>query len=339
MSKGSTVFVGNLPYEASEDEVRAILAQAGPIASFRLVFDKETRQPKGYGFCDYADAESAVNAIKTLSDAEFSGRRLRLDLADNVFRSRTMGKGGGAMLALPPPDTASRAAIKALTGPSLPALTDGRAGAPPTGVAGVSAPTFTSALPIPSRLAATGGVAGADVSPEATIAAVNAHIEIAQKVAGMSQAHLQLCLGALQRLALEAPEGTRAMLQEHPQLCYALLHAQFMLGLHLDAELPPAPEEIHRLATEAALRAGRPPPLPPGGLIAAPVTVMGAPGMGMMGAAPVPMMAPRPLGPTGCPMAMGPMMTGAPMMMPAQMSHMGLGGQAMPGTIPAYGMR
>ncbi|CAK0833374.1 unnamed protein product, partial [Prorocentrum cordatum] len=60
-------------------------------------------------------------------------------------------------------------------------------------------------------------------SPEAVIAAVSAHTEIAQAMAAMPPAQLQLCLGNMQRLAQESPEGARALLQDNPQLCYALL--------------------------------------------------------------------------------------------------------------------
>ena len=66
---------------ASEDDVRAHLNQGGKVESFRMVFDKETMQPKGYGFCDFADSETAVAAIKVLSERECHGRLLRLDLA------------------------------------------------------------------------------------------------------------------------------------------------------------------------------------------------------------------------------------------------------------------
>ena len=74
--KTATVFVGNIPYDATEDDVRAHLNQGGKVESFRMVFDKETMQPKGYGFCDFADPETAAAAIKVLSERECHGRFL-----------------------------------------------------------------------------------------------------------------------------------------------------------------------------------------------------------------------------------------------------------------------
>eukprot|EP00434_Breviolum_minutum_P030730 symbB.v1.2.027178.t1/scaffold2760.1/size95945/10 len=96
--KTATVFVGNIPYDATEDDVRGHLAQGGKVESFRMVFDKETLQPKGYGFCDFSDPDTAINAIKILSEKECNGRKLRLDLADNELRG-VQSKGAGRQAA------------------------------------------------------------------------------------------------------------------------------------------------------------------------------------------------------------------------------------------------
>ena len=92
--KKSTVFVGNIPYDATEDDVRGHLSQGGKVESFHIVFDKETMQPRGYGYCDFADPETAVAAIKVLSEREYRGRLLRLDLADRGMPARGVSKGG-----------------------------------------------------------------------------------------------------------------------------------------------------------------------------------------------------------------------------------------------------
>lgn len=48
---------------------------------FRLVYDRETGKPKGYGFCEYQDQETALSAMRNLNGREFSGRALRVDNA------------------------------------------------------------------------------------------------------------------------------------------------------------------------------------------------------------------------------------------------------------------
>lgn len=257
-SRSCTVFVGNIPYDATEQDLREIFGRAGQIDSFRLVYDKDTKQPRGYAFCDYVDNETALNCIKTLNDVECNGRRLRIDLADNALRG---GKGGGAAplaLALPaPPLGSSRPALP----PALPKVP----AAPPAGPAPVGPPMQSGVVQAkpsgpPGTAGAVGAAAGGDpltgagASPEAIIAAVAAHAEIAQTVAAMPQAQLQLCLGAMQKLAVEAPENARAFLQDNPQLCYALLHSQLLLGLTLDPILPPDDEETRQLRAEATCR-------------------------------------------------------------------------------------
>lgn len=51
------------------------------IIVFRLVYDRETGKPKGYGFCEYQDQETALSAMRNLNGREFSGRALRVDNA------------------------------------------------------------------------------------------------------------------------------------------------------------------------------------------------------------------------------------------------------------------
>uniref|UniRef100_A0A5S6Q0Y7 RRM domain-containing protein n=1 Tax=Trichuris muris TaxID=70415 RepID=A0A5S6Q0Y7_TRIMR len=76
-----SVFVGNIPYDASEESLRELFSQVGPVASVRLVFDRETGKPKGYGFCEFLDKETAMSAQRNLNGIEFHGRQLRVDAA------------------------------------------------------------------------------------------------------------------------------------------------------------------------------------------------------------------------------------------------------------------
>lgn len=78
-----SVFVGNIPYDATEEKLRDIFSQVGPVLSFRIVFDRETGKPKGYGFCEYKDQETATSAIRNLNKYDLGGRQLRVDSASN----------------------------------------------------------------------------------------------------------------------------------------------------------------------------------------------------------------------------------------------------------------
>ncbi|KAI8612808.1 hypothetical protein BC830DRAFT_1135063 [Chytriomyces sp. MP71] len=76
------VFVGNLPYDITETQLLEIFREVGPVVSFRLVFDKETGKPKGFGFCTFQDAEIAASAVRNLNGYELGGRPIRIDFAD-----------------------------------------------------------------------------------------------------------------------------------------------------------------------------------------------------------------------------------------------------------------
>jgi len=93
--------VGNIPYEATEEKLKDIFSEVGPVLSFkyvfmqpycltlsyfalnnfRLVYDRETGKPKGYGFCEYKDQETALSAMRNLNGYEIGGRTLRVDNA------------------------------------------------------------------------------------------------------------------------------------------------------------------------------------------------------------------------------------------------------------------
>ncbi|KAG7153772.1 Cleavage stimulation factor subunit 2-like [Homarus americanus] len=70
--------IGNIPYEATEEKLRDIFSQAGPVLSFKLMYDRESGKPKGYGFCEYKDQETALSAMRNLNGYEIGGRPLRL---------------------------------------------------------------------------------------------------------------------------------------------------------------------------------------------------------------------------------------------------------------------
>jgi len=76
-----SVFVGNIPYEATEEKLKDIFSEVGPVTSFKLVYDRETGKPKGYGFCEYKDQETALSAMRNLNGREIAGRTLRVDNA------------------------------------------------------------------------------------------------------------------------------------------------------------------------------------------------------------------------------------------------------------------
>jgi cleavage stimulation factor subunit 2 len=90
-----SVFVGNIPYEATEEQIQEIFAQVGPVVSFRLVFDRDTGKPKGYGFVEYRDSQTALSAMRNLNGYEINARALRVYFAEMEKDQNQPGGGGG----------------------------------------------------------------------------------------------------------------------------------------------------------------------------------------------------------------------------------------------------
>ena len=78
-----SIYVGNLPFTASDSEVRDIFAAYGNVINVSLPTDRETGRPRGFGFVEMDDAD-AEKAISALDGTDFGGRSLRV----NEARSR-----------------------------------------------------------------------------------------------------------------------------------------------------------------------------------------------------------------------------------------------------------
>ena len=73
------IYVGNLPYQATEDEVRELFAKHGPVDSVSLITDRETGRPRGFGFVEMS--EGGQEAISVLHGQDFGGRTLTVNEA------------------------------------------------------------------------------------------------------------------------------------------------------------------------------------------------------------------------------------------------------------------
>ena len=90
------LYVGNLPYETNETDLQALFAQAGSVESINVVRDRDTGRARGFAFVEMATDEEAQQAVNTLNDQEFGGRRLTVNEAKpQVPRSGGGGYGGG----------------------------------------------------------------------------------------------------------------------------------------------------------------------------------------------------------------------------------------------------
>ncbi len=84
------LFVGNLPFTATEDSVRALFAPHGTVESLALITDRDTGRPRGFGFVEMSNAD-ASRAMQALDGKDFEGRALKV----NEAKARESGGGGG----------------------------------------------------------------------------------------------------------------------------------------------------------------------------------------------------------------------------------------------------
>jgi len=80
-------FVGNLPPDASAEEMKQLCSQVGEVILFRIVYDRETGKPKGYGFCEYRDSKLVDSAVELLHGFEHRGTSLYVRRANQEKQS------------------------------------------------------------------------------------------------------------------------------------------------------------------------------------------------------------------------------------------------------------
>jgi len=190
-----------------------------------LVFDRETGKPKGYGFCEFADHDTAMSAVRNLNGADVGGRPLRIDLADSdpflegktTVRGELIDSGG-------PENKWSR---------EKEYREDRRQGS------SSSAPPFLSNLP-----------PGVQIPPGST-----ALDTISQSLASMEPSQLLEVLAQMKAFIITHPEPAKALLVAHPQLAYALFQA-LLLNNIVD------PAVLQRMLGATASQPTAPPPYP-----------------------------------------------------------------------------
>ncbi|KAF8607257.1 hypothetical protein BDV93DRAFT_603886 [Ceratobasidium sp. AG-I] len=191
------VFVGNVPYDMNEEQLTQVFSSVGPVAGFRLVFDRETGKAKGYGFCEFFDHETAASAVRNLHNTDVGGRSLRIDLADadpaleGKFTSRgeILGERDGG-------------------GPSGKAAA--RSGGGQADIQGMLS-SLPSGVPVPP------GSTPLDVITNAIVAlGPDKQIELLQQ---------------MKNFVTSSPDAARAVLVSHPQLAYACFQTMLMTNV------------------------------------------------------------------------------------------------------------
>ena len=92
------IYVANIPWKASEDQLKQLFSEYGEVNSAKIIMDKVTQRSRGFGFIEMPDESSARNAINSLNGADFLGKNLVVNEArpreDRPNNFRSNGGGG-----------------------------------------------------------------------------------------------------------------------------------------------------------------------------------------------------------------------------------------------------
>ena len=88
----SKLYVGNLSYNVTEEQLRELFSQAGEIKEVALIMDRDTRRPKGFGFVEFTTQADAEKAIQMYNEHELDGRKMTVNMARP---KEDRGPGGG----------------------------------------------------------------------------------------------------------------------------------------------------------------------------------------------------------------------------------------------------
>ena len=86
------LYVGNLSFDSTEDDLRDLFARHGTVASVAVITDRDTGRARGFAFVEMEDAQAADDAIRSLDGTDFAGRNIKVNEAQD---KRGGGGGGG----------------------------------------------------------------------------------------------------------------------------------------------------------------------------------------------------------------------------------------------------
>ena len=201
---GRVVFIGNIPYGVSEEQIMEIFGRVGSVVSFRLVHDKETGKPKGFGFLEYTDVDAAASAVRNLNSFQLQGRELKVDYSNdnsekkNQQQNQSDQQGSGRA----PPPAHFNVNMSAAPQQQM-------NGMPPQG--GNMLPALPPGTELPPGLTA----------PDA----------ISRTLSAMPAPQLLDVLSQMKGLAAQEPQKATQLLEQAPQLSYAIFQALILLGL------------------------------------------------------------------------------------------------------------
>ncbi|KAK3383194.1 hinge domain of cleavage stimulation factor subunit 2-domain-containing protein [Lasiosphaeria ovina] len=206
------VFVGNIPYGLTEEQITEIFSGAGRVLNFRLVYDRETGRPKGFGFAEFPDYDSSASAVRNLNDYEIMGRKLRVDFSNETVNDEDNPRGdrdGAATGAVGGGGNPNMSSYPSQQQPSQQLQQPANGGVPSGGAS--SLPPLPQGKDLPQGMSCTDA--------------------ISRTLNTLPPAQLLDILQQMKTLATNDPTRATELLNQAPQLSYAIFQALLIMGL------------------------------------------------------------------------------------------------------------
>lgn len=190
------IFVGNLAFTTTEDQIHQIFSEIGKVIRVRMVSDLDSGKPRGFAFVEFEDPQAALGAIRNLNDYELNGRRLRVNFSNSSHLETLAGQLGMDM-----------------------SKKDANINIAP--ISNVQGTGISDAVPSTAS------------STEKTVplAAGSGTQEIANALKSMSKGEMYDVIAKLKQIADEDPDEARKIISGHPQLPEALLYLMSQLDM------------------------------------------------------------------------------------------------------------
>ena len=88
------LYVGNIPYSTTDDQLRELFTEVGPLDDIKIITDRFSGESRGFGFATFTNVDDAKQAIEKFNGYEFQGKTLKVNVAREPSRTGGGGRGG-----------------------------------------------------------------------------------------------------------------------------------------------------------------------------------------------------------------------------------------------------
>uniref|UniRef100_A0A7S2SH88 RRM domain-containing protein n=1 Tax=Eucampia antarctica TaxID=49252 RepID=A0A7S2SH88_9STRA len=236
------IFVGNLAFSTTEEQLLQAFSELGRIIKVRMVTDLETGKPRGFAFIEFEDPQAALSAIRNMNDYELNGRRIRVNFSNSSHLETLAGKLGMDMSNANSNNTS--ASTNATGGNTSNGNSNNASNVNSTGTSNAPASTVAN-----NNHKVKQEFSSPDVGTQA----------VADALKSMTKAEMYDVIAKLKDVADRDADEARKLLCAHPQLPEAILH----LMSKLEMIQTPTPTALPPVLPSTTMLDIPPPPPPP----------------------------------------------------------------------------